>query len=872
MSLARRLWNTLRPARVQRDIDRELSFHLAERVDQLRDEGLSKAEARRRARIQFGNPTLQRERTRDVDIAEWLDAGLRNVRYAVRSLVRTPGFTATVVLTLALGIGANTAVFSAMDAVLMRPLPFADADRLVRLSQVTEDAGSTNLAAARLRDWNRLTSTFEAITGHVVEDVSDTTAGVPERVRRATVLPRFLQVWGVTPVLGRGFTEVEHTLGGPSAVMISERFWRGHFNADRDVLTRAVRMGERSYSIVGVLPASFAFPDRDVDWWVPDWVNAPWTQARGFSSSTGIGRLKAGVTLEQARADLAVVQSQLGTQYPDTDRAIRPGIVPLKETVVGGARGSLWLLFGAVSVLLLIACTNIAALLLSRGARHEHDVTVRYALGASRASVVVQLLTEVAVLAVAGAAAGLVVAVGASAMFRALAPDLPRLDEVGIDARVLLYTMVSAVAVVLLCGLFPAVRTARSAGPSAGAGRAQVSAGHSLQWLLVGMQVALSVTLLAGAGLLIRSIEALSRVDPGFEGARVLTLRVSGSFGEERDYNRTVQRINRTLDAIAALPGVAAAATTTILPGIPDPNQAGGPVQSATATEFQLVEVRPTDAPPMIAEWRIVSPSYFDTLHIPITAGELCRRPDGAAGTTEVLVNRSFADRYLLGRSPIGLHLTGNSPDRIVGIVADAREKGIDRDAGPAVYSCFSAPTPFPWFLVRTSGDPLTVASAVRLKINELEPLRSVYDIAPLEQRIVDAYAQNRLRTIVLALFAVTALSLACLGVYGTLSYVVSLRRREVGLRVALGAMRSRIVSQFLLTVLRVVGLACAAGLAMSVAFGHALSGMLFGVSPSDPATLAGVVGIVLAVATLAALVPAARAVLAEPIRALREG
>jgi putative ABC transport system permease protein len=866
MSWLRRLSNTFRAARLQRDIDREQAFHLAESADAMRREGMSQDEAVRRARLQFGNPTVQRERTRDVDIALSVDSFLRNLRHALRALRRTPGFTFTVVLTLALGIGANSAVFSAIDAVLLRPLPYPEPDRLMHLTQVVEGTGETNVAAVRLGDWSRLTTTFEAITSYVVEDVADTSTALPERVRRATVIPGFLKVWGIAPVLGRDFTEAEHRLGGPPAVLISERFWRSRFGGDPDVLKRAVSTAQRSYAVVGVLPASFLFPDRDVDWWVPEWIDAPWAQAREFRSASGVGRLKTGVTLEQARADLAGVQSRLGAQYP-IDRTIRPLIVPLKETVVGGVRGSLWLLYGAVAVLLLIACTNIAALLLSRGARREHDVAVRYSLGASRASVVAQLLTEVGVLAFAGAVAGLFVAVGASAGLRVLAPDLPRLDEVGLDSRVLLYTTASALVVVVLCGLFPAVRSTRGVGSSAGAGRTQVPGRHSLQWWLVGVQVALSVTLLAGAGLLVRSIDALSRVNPGFDRSRVLTFRVSGSFGEETDYNRTVQRINRTLDEIEALPGVEAAATTTMLPGIPG---GGWGVSVETSTDFQLVEGA-AGAPPMLAVWRIVSPGYFAAMQIPLVAGELCRRPEGAMGTTEVLVNQAFVERYLRGRAAVGLHLAAGNPDRIVGIVGDAREGGIDRDPAPAVYSCFSAPTPFPWFLVRTSGDQLTVASAVRLKINELEPLRSVYDIMPLDERIGGAYAQNRLRTVVLALFAVTALSLACLGIYGTLSYVASLRRREVGLRLALGAGRSGIMRQFMGQGMRVAGLACVCGLALSVAFTRVLSGMLYGVSPSDPATLFSVVAIVLAVAALAAFIPAARAAFLPPMRALRE-
>jgi putative ABC transport system permease protein len=659
--------------------------------------------------------------------------------------------------------------------------------------------------------------------------------------------------------------------------LISDRRWHG-LGADPGVLTRTLKLGNASLQTVGIMPASFQFPAKDIDMWSSDDIDAPWALSRTLTWYTGIGRLKKGVTIEQARADLERVQARLGEQFPDTDRRIGVRIEPLKDIVVGGTRASLWVLYGAVSLLLLIACTNIAALLLSRAARREGEIAVRYSLGASRGMVAAQLLTETAVLACAGAAVGFVVAIGASRALRLLAPELPRVNEIAIDVRILLYTIASTVIVALLCGLVPAIRSSRNTRSVSRSTRTTTSTRHPLQWFLVGVQIALSVTLLAGAGLLIRSIDALTRVDSGFDPSRVLTLRVSGQYGVETS-DAAVQRINRVLDGLETLPDVETAAITSTLPG----------VREQQSQEFQLLEGRTDASLRPIAENRIVSPGYFATMGIPIVAGDLCRRPPDAGGmkgvVTDVMVNRRFADRYLQGTAVIGLHLVGGldalsrnghlfgtpPPPRIVGIVADARELGADREPAPTVYTCFSFPNPVPWHVIRTAGDPMAAALAIRRRIRELEPQRSVDDIAPLEQRMDGAYAQNRLRTWLLSAFAMTALVLVCAGVYGTLSYAVSLRRREVALRLALGALRRSVVQQLIGTSVRIVGAASACGLVLALIFTQSLSTMLYGVTPADPVTLAGVIVLVVTVACIAAVIPAARAAFVQPMRALRE-
>jgi putative ABC transport system permease protein len=880
MAWRHRFRNSFRRGRLRRDIDREMSFHLAERAEEFESGGTSREEAERFARRQFGNFSLQKERTHDMNVSAILETILRNLRLAARALIRAPGFTAAVVLTLALGIGANSAVFSAIDAVLLRPLPFPQGDRLMHLDQHNPKNPSTYVAPVRLEDWNRMNSTFQAISGYYTEDDSETTGVLPERVTRALVAPRLLQVWGVPPQLGRGFTQQEEHFGGPNAILISDRFWRRRFNADPSALGKTLRLNQSSYTIVGVLPESFEVAGRGAgssafeatralvpaDIWSPNWADAPYAQSRENTWFNVLGRLKPGVTMEQARADLATVQTRLGEQFPKTDAQLSVLIQPLKEVTVAGARRSLWILFGSVSLLLLIACANIAALLLARSTQRRHEISIRYSLGASRPSVAGQLLTEVFALALAGAAAGLLLAAGASKVFRTLAGNLPRVGEIRLDGRVVLFSLVCAIAVTVLCGLLPALRGTRRdvSGSLMNASRTQVSGRHPLQWLLVAVQIALAVTLLSGAGLLVRSLQELGRVHPGFETAHILTLRISGSWAETTDMNAVVQRVDRILDFLGGIPGVEAAASSGSLPGVPFEYE----------IELKPSEGRAESEGKMMATTLFVSPRYFQTMRIPILQGEFCGHSNDA--TPLVMVNRTFANTYYRESSPIG-HVLQTSgvympkASRVAGLVEDARESGIDRAPGPMVYWCRSATSATPVYLLRTRGDPAAITETIRRKIREIEPNRSVFEIVPLQERLGSAFSENRLRTVLLSSFAVTAVLLACVGLYGVLSYLVTLRRREMGLRLALGAMRRRIVGGFLAQGLGVALAGCTVGLGLAAALRKLLAGMLYGVTASDVPTLAGVVLIVLAVASVASIIPAIRAALVDPMQVLRD-
>jgi putative ABC transport system permease protein len=794
-----------------------------------------------------------------------VQAVLRNVRYAIRVLGRTPGFTITVVLTLALAIGANGVVFSALDAVLLRPLGFPEADRLVRVSESRQQAAISNTAPVRIEEWNNQTTSFAAITGYYTEDVSETSGDLPERFRRARVAPRFLEVWGVAPAIGRGFLPAENQPGAAPVALISHRYWSTRLDRDPKVLGRALKLGNEQVAIVGVMPESFRFPDRSIDIWIPLTYEA-FVLQRFSLWLTAYGRLKPGVSLERARADLSAVQARAAEQFPETDRNVGVYVAALKDTTVGAVRGSLWLLFGAVTVLLLIASTNIAALLLSRAASRRHEISVRLSLGAPRRAIAAQVLTETAVLAAAGTILGVALAAGGSSVLAALVPNVPRIDEIAFGGPLLAFAAAAAIGVTFLCGLLPAIRSAHGdVGHALAAGRrTQVAGRHALQWLFVGVQVTLSVVLLAGAGLLGRSFLELTRVDPGFEPARVLSFRISGTFD---DFGSLADNIENILAELRMLPGVEAAATGSPVPGM---------VTDGSGFQFGVGEYElqgRTEEQKLLANFRVVSPSYFDALRIPLLAGEPCRSQP-VDSEQNLVVNEAFVARYLVGSSIVGGTLRGgqNPWSRVTGVVGNAREYSLTTAAGPAVYRCqANYATPALSFLLRTQADPAALVPAVREKIKQLEPLRAVYDVTPLSERIGDQYTQDRLRSMALALFAATALALACLGVYGTLSYVVSLRRREVGLRIALGAVEKDIVSQFLGRAMRVVGFGCALGLGVSLATSRLLAGMLFGVSPWDPLTLAAVVVVVTAVGAIAALIPAARASRVPPMVVLRE-
>jgi len=792
---------------------------------------------------------------------------LDQLRAAVRSVGHRRGTAAAIVTTLTLGIGANTAIFAFIDAVLLRPLPYPDAGRLVAAYELNRGMKqSTQLVApVRLEEWNSGNRTFVALAGSYFENVTDTTSGAPERIEAMRTSPRFFTVLGVAAALGRTLSADEERFGGPPAVVISDAFWRTRFNADASVVGRDLILGGASRTIVGVMPASFRYPTATTEVWIPAQTPAFLMRERRARFYTAIGRLRPGVSVEQAETDLSAVQARLGEQFPDTDKGWAASLVPLKEEQIGGIRRSLWLLFAAVGLVLLAACGNVACLLLAEATRRRHEVAVRIAVGASRWTVVRQLLAEGLVLALASAACALVFARWATAALTRLAADLPRVHEVHADSRLVAFTLLAGILTTVVFALAPALQATRvdPADALARGGRGQIGGRHRLQELLVATQIAAALVLLVGAGLVIRSFARLAEVSPGFEPAGVLTFRMSASWSENG--TSVVSRLARTLRRLEEVPGVDAAAVSQTLPAGTD----------FPPGEFSIVGRDAGEK--LFAHARGVSSGYFRALRIPVLQGETCEDDPAAPIFSRALVTRAFADRYFPGEDPIGHAIGGPNlpPGRrltITGIVGDVRENGLLHAPEPLIYWCGYSPYwPDPYFVVRSNAAHPASVAAIRSALAEIEPKRAMYAVRPLVESLSRSMAQQRLNTVLLSLFAATALLVAALGVYGVLSQLVAGQRRDIGVRLALGARGRQILAALFTHVAAMITAGTIAGLAIAAAVSRLMTTLLFGISAHDPLTFVFVPLVIAAAACGAALIPARRALRVAPAEALRD-
>jgi putative ABC transport system permease protein len=797
------------------------------------------------------------------------------IKSSYRSLLSRPGFFLAAVVTMTLCIGANSAIFSLIDAVLLKPLPYAASAQLVALfeTNVSRKTGMIPVAPCRLEEWNRMNRSFDGIGGVYTENITETSGALPEKLLCARTSPRFFSTLGIMPLLGREFTPDEERFGGPHAALISEAFWRRRFADAPNVVGRSLRVEDSLYPIAGVLPSSFRIPitNTEVGVWLPAALPKVVMENRETRFYLAVARLKEGISVASAQAGLKTLQARLAAQYPATDAHWTPVVKPLKEATVGRSGRGLWILFGAVTLVLLIGCANIACLLLTQAQRRAREIAIRFSLGARRRQVIRQLLLEAFLVALPGAILGLVLSAWGTDLLRAIASEqLPRGDEIRLSWPVVWFTLSLSVATTFLFGLIPALAATRSdtAAALARSSRTQTGgSGQTLLRLLIGSQVALAIVLLISAGLLIRTISTLAHVPLGFQTRNVLTLHISASWGEKRDSKRVQHRLERTLEAFENIPGVESAALTLDSPG------AGANYN----LEFHVAG-RNSDAPgeKLLANAPVVSSSYFRTLGIPLLAGRMCR-DNIDTSPQESVVSRQFAERFFPNESPIGhtLQRGEGSPTNstlIVGVVENARDTNRTEQPEPTNYGC-TAPGfwPDPIFLLKTQGPPMALAKTLREEIKRIEPARAVYDIAPLDEQLSSGMTERKLQTVLLSLFGLSALLLAAVGLYGVLGFYVSQRAREIGLRVALGARPTQIFSQIfqqgaLMTVAGVaVGLAAGAGLTKLIV------GLLYGVSRWDSLSFFGAPALLMVVAASAIWIPSRRAMRLDPIVALRE-
>jgi putative ABC transport system permease protein len=881
------------------EIEEEIAQHLEERYEELRARGMSDADARRDASRQLKHLTRELQAavarpgpiggpSRDTGASTMLGSIWQDVRYALRTFAKDPGFASIVVITLALGIGATTAIFSVLDGVLLRPLPYPDVERLVVVRERSTAAAGFNLLSVSwpdYLDWRAQNHVFDRLAVFRVMNVNLTGAGDAERLNASLASSDLFATMGIAPIAGRGFVPAEDAAGAERNVVISERLWRSHFNADPGLVGTTIALNGDPHTVVGVMPSGMRYPSRLTDVWLPLGLFVQTLPPRGAHPGlTAIGRLKPGVSLAQADAEMDTIAQRLASQYESSNRNTRVAMTPYYDTVVSNIRPALVVLSGAVVLVLLIACANLANLTLSKAEARHREVAIRAALGARRRRIVQQLLVESVLLASAGGALGALVAVWAVKLFVASQPaTVPRIDLIAVDGRVLLFTAIVSVAAGLLFGIMPALRssapdlvsTMKDAGRGTGAHAGRVRS------VLVVAEVALALMLLVGAGLMVRSFSRLMSVDLGFEPAHVVTARLTLP---ERRYPELAAwtAFHRDLiQRISAIPGVESAALNSALP------LEGGGSEAPVIAEGDAM---PTpERPSATTLFQTASPEYFRTMGIQLLAGRTFTDRDTATSSPVVVVDESLAERVLHGGNPIGKRIAfeftgGHGPHmnpawrEIIGVVRHVRHYALTGEPPfvqlyvpyPQLPSYMLQRRPSMALVARTTLEADLLAAAVRRELSSIDRDIPLYNVQTLEKYREQSSEQQRLSVMLLGGFGGIALALAVIGIYGVLSYTVSQRTQEIGIRLALGATRSDVLRLVVGHGMALTAIGLGIGVAGALAGTRVLTAMLFQVSPRDPATFAILVAALATVALLASLLPGARATRVNPIDALR--
>jgi putative ABC transport system permease protein len=807
---------------------------------------------------------------------------LQDIRYALRMLLKRPSFTVIVVLTLALGIGANTTIFSAIDAVLLNPLPYKDPERLMVVWETNKQLGPemwdrNEAAIGNFLDWRSRNQSFDQLGALFDTDMNLTGVGEPQRIKSVVATTNFFQVLGVQPMLGRSFSPESETPGSPFTAIISHELWQRQFGSDPGLINKSLTLNGHQVEVIGVMPPGFElqFPiSVHVDMWVPFVIDVadPDYHDRRNNFLYAVGRLKPGVSQEQAQAEMKLIASQLQQQYPETnaDRGVR--VVPLHKQVVGNVESYLYMLFAAVGFLLLIACANVAGLLLARVTARQREVAVRMALGASRWRLIRQLLTESVILSAFSGLLGLLLAYAGVKLLVALTPsEVPRLHEIGLHVPVFLWTLAISVVTGLLFGLAPALQASRPDLNSAlkeSSGRNPGSfQGSGLRNLLVVSEVAVALLLLVGAGLMTKSFLRLQQVDPGFDATNVVSMNIALPTSKYR-----AQQLNNFYDQlferIRNVPGVKSVGGINPLP-------LGGTNISLSVLVEGAPAVALTDRPSVGV--RVVTPGYFQTMSIPILKGRAFTEQDRDNSPNVILVNEALASRFWPNQDAIGKRLdfeedSGKQVWReIVGVVGNVKHKALATEVMPEAYFPYKQdPENFMGLVVRTASDPVSMIPAIRNQVLSIDKDQPVSDIMTMEQRLAKSVAASRFVMLLLGSFSVLALGLAAVGIYGVMSYLVTQRTQEIGVRMALGAQKRDVLKLVVRRgmVLAIIGTAL--GLVASLALTRLMRSLLFEVTPTDWLTFVITSVVLLTVALLACYIPARRATKVDPLVALR--
>jgi putative ABC transport system permease protein len=893
--IRRRLEGLALDAHRETEIVEELAQHLEDRYRELRARGGREDEARAAALAELDSgpqglaQALGRVERTGAPASPWgaggdglvADLG-RDLRHGLRLLLRAPGFAGVAVLTLGLGIGANTAIFSVVHAVLLDDLPYREPDRLVTIWEDNrrDSIPRDDVSPANFLDWRERQRVFEAMAFSNPWSFDDASGEEPETVQSALVSEGFFDILGIRPHLGRTFTPEDHVAGRSQVVVLTHGLWQRRFGADPAVLGRVLRLSDQPYQVIGVLPRELELRlhDREREMYAPQVWNESLQRQRRATYLKVIARLRPGVTLAQARAAMEAIAANLARELPPTNAGVGAAVVPLREHLVGRVRPALVVLLGAVGFVLLIACANVANLLLARGTHRARELAIRATLGAARGRLVRQILAESLLLALLGAAAGLAFAQWTLQAIVAASPGhLPRAERIGLDAAVLAFTAGLAILVSLLAGLFPALELARGDGAGALREDARTStaapARRRVRSGLVVAEVALALVLMAGAGLLVRSFRALLRVDPGFAPDNAVVLQTF----LWRRYPAPEQRrayVREALDRIRMLPGVLSAGVTTALPLL------------ASSTSFSMpvaVEGRPR--PPAGEEptafVTVATSGFFEALRIPLLRGRLFDEHDGADARPVAVVSDAMAARLWPGEDPLGKRfgIGSTGPSRsgapvtleVIGVVGSTRHQGLDDEPRPEFFLPHSqSPSGSIAFVVRTSGDPRHQVPALKDAVWGRDRAQSFYAVATMDELVAGSLAQRRFNLVLLGSFGALAALLAAVGIYGVLAYNVTQRTHEIGIRMTLGAKRGDVFGLVLGEGMRLAGMGVLLGLAGALALTRLLRDLLYALSPADPLTFLGVTLALGAVAFAACAVPALRAVRIDPVTAMR--